>query len=235
MTAPAVAVRLQNVSKYYKLYDSKRDRFREAFDLRRRKRHHEFYALRGIDLEVKKGEILGVVGRNGAGKSTLLKILSGVIQANGGRVEVNGRVSALLELGSGLNPNLDGIQNIYFGGIMMGFSREEMKRRLEVLLGEPPRAAEDESGRRRLDAERTEHTLTWTDPRTKLQVRCVAIEYHGFPTVEWTVYFKNAGRADTPIIESIRALDVRLEREPGCEFLLRHAVGSPSSPGGSIS
>ena len=134
MPSPAVAVRLQNVSKYYKLYDSKRDRFREAFDLRRRKRHREFYALRGIDLEIKKGEILGVVGRNGAGKSTLLKILSGVLQANSGQVEVNGRVSALLELGAGLNPNLDGIQNIYFGGIMMGFSREEMKRRLEEIV-----------------------------------------------------------------------------------------------------
>jgi len=134
MPAPALAVRLQNVSKYYKLYDSKRDRFREAFDLRRRKRHREFYALRGIDLEIKKGEILGVVGRNGAGKSTLLKILSGVIQANSGQVEVNGRVSALLELGAGLNPNLDGIQNIYFGGIMMGFSREEMKRRIEEIV-----------------------------------------------------------------------------------------------------
>ncbi len=134
MPVPATAIRLRSVSKFYKLYDSKRDRMREAFDLRRRKRHREFYALRDINLEVNKGEILGVVGRNGAGKSTLLKILSGVIPANNGRVEVNGRVSALLELGSGLNPNLDGIQNIYFGGIMMGFSREQMKKRLDEIV-----------------------------------------------------------------------------------------------------
>ncbi len=134
MPVPAAAIRLQNVSKFYKLYDCKHDRFREAFDPRRRKRHREFYALRDIDLDVKGGEILGIVGRNGAGKSTLLKILSGVIPANAGRVEINGRVSALLELGSGLNPNLDGIQNIFFGGIMMGFSREEMKRRLDDIV-----------------------------------------------------------------------------------------------------
>jgi lipopolysaccharide transport system ATP-binding protein len=131
---PAPAVLLENVSKYYKLYASKRDRFREAFDPRRRKRHREFYALRGIDLEVRKGEILGIVGRNGAGKSTLLRVIAGVIQANSGRVEVNGRISALLELGAGLNPNLDGIQNIYFGGIMMGFSREEMRRRMDEIV-----------------------------------------------------------------------------------------------------
>lgn len=129
-----IAIQLKNVNKFYKLYDSKRDRFREALDLMRRKRHREFYALRGIDLEVKKGEILGVVGRNGAGKSTLLKIISGVIPANSGSVVVNGRVSALLELGSGLNPNLDGIQNIYFGGIMLGFSREQMKNKLDEIL-----------------------------------------------------------------------------------------------------
>ncbi len=134
MPGREIAIRLQDVSKFYKLYDSKRDRMREAFDVRRRKRHREFYALRGVNLDVARGEILGVVGRNGAGKSTLLKILSGVIQANGGRVEVNGRVSALLELGAGLNPNLDGIQNIYFGGIMMGFSPEQMKRKLDEIV-----------------------------------------------------------------------------------------------------
>lgn len=134
MPTPEIVVRLRKVSKFYKLYDSKRDRLREAFDLRRRKHHREFYALGGIDLEVKKGEILGIVGRNGSGKSTLLKVLSGVIPANSGQVEVNGRVSAMLELGSGLDPNLDGIQNIYFGGIMMGFSREAMKKRLDEII-----------------------------------------------------------------------------------------------------
>lgn len=131
---PEIAIRLENVSKFYKLYDSKRDRLKEALDPRRRKRHREFYALRGVDLEVRKGEILGVVGRNGAGKSTLLKLVAGVIPPSGGRVEVRGRVSALLDLSAGMNPNLDGIRNILFGGIMLGFTMEEMRRKLEGIV-----------------------------------------------------------------------------------------------------
>lgn len=130
----AISVRLENLSKFYKLYDSKRDRLREALDPWRRKRHRDFYALRGIDLEVGKGEILGIVGRNGAGKSTLLKLLAGVIQPSSGRLTVQGNVSAMLELASGLNPDLDGIQNILFGGIMLGFSREQMKEKLDGIL-----------------------------------------------------------------------------------------------------
>jgi lipopolysaccharide transport system ATP-binding protein len=129
-----ISVRLENLSKFYKLYDSKRDRLKEALDPWRRKRHREFYALHGIDLEVGKGEILGIVGRNGAGKSTLLKLLAGVIQPSSGRLDVQGNVSAMLELASGLNPDLDGIQNIYFGGIMLGFSREQMKEKLDEIL-----------------------------------------------------------------------------------------------------
>lgn len=129
-----IAVKFENVSKYYKLYNSSKDRLKEALHPFGKKRHREFYALRNINLEIKKGEILGVVGRNGSGKSTLLKIISGVIQPNSGKVIVNGDVSALLELGSGLNPDFDGIQNIYFGGIMMGFTREEMKAKMDDII-----------------------------------------------------------------------------------------------------
>ena len=81
---------------------------------------------------------------------------------------------------------------------------------------------------RKLDDQRTEHTLTYTDPQTGLVLRCVAIEYHDFPTVEWTVYFKNTGSNDTPILENIQALDVQLDRGATGEFLLHHAVGSPA-------
>ncbi|MCX6583951.1 MAG: ABC transporter ATP-binding protein [Candidatus Aminicenantes bacterium] len=129
-----IAVKFENVSKFYKLYNSPKDRLKEALHPLGKKRHREFYALKNINLEVKKGEILGIVGRNGSGKSTLLKIISGVIQPNSGKAIVNGEVSALLELGSGLNPDYDGIQNIYFGGIMMGFSRAEMKRRIYDII-----------------------------------------------------------------------------------------------------
>ncbi|MCL5282587.1 MAG: hypothetical protein M1376_22095, partial [Planctomycetes bacterium] len=81
----------------------------------------------------------------------------------------------------------------------------------------------------KLDAQRTEHTLMYTDPATGLQVRCVAVEYSDFPTVEWTLYFKNTGSADTPIIEKIQALDIELSRGAEGEFLLHHNVGSPAN------
>ncbi|MBI4586449.1 MAG: alpha-galactosidase [Planctomycetes bacterium] len=81
----------------------------------------------------------------------------------------------------------------------------------------------------RIDPQRTEHALLWTDSRTGLSVRCVGIEYHDFPAVEWTLYFKNAGAADTPILENIQALDLQLDRGSGGEFLLHHHVGSPAN------
>ena len=84
---------------------------------------------------------------------------------------------------------------------------------------------------RKLDDRRTERTLTWTDPKSGLVVRLVGIEYHDFPTVEWTLYFKNAGTADTPILSDVRALDTRLERSAEGEFVLHHEVGSPCTPG----
>lgn len=132
MSEPAVL--FQNVSKYYKLYDSPRDRLKEALHPFGRKRHREFYALKNVDLEIPKGEILGIVGRNGSGKSTLLKIIAGVIPINSGRVTIHGKVSALLDLGVGMNPEFDGIQNIHFGGLMLGIPHDEMKRRIDDIV-----------------------------------------------------------------------------------------------------
>ena len=128
-----ISVKLEDISKFYKLYDSPKDRLREAFHPFGKKFHREFFALKHINLEVKKGEILGIVGRNGAGKSTLLKLISGVIQPASGKMVVNGTVSALLELGSGLHPDFTGTQNIYFNGTMMGFSRSEMEEKVEEI------------------------------------------------------------------------------------------------------
>ena len=130
----AVAIQLEQVSKFYKLYDSPKDRFKEALDPFRRRRHRDFFALQNISLTIRKGEILGVVGRNGSGKSTLLKLLTGVIPLSSGSLTVNGRISALLELGSGMNPDLNGIQNIYFGGIMMGIPPKEMTSRMDEII-----------------------------------------------------------------------------------------------------
>lgn len=129
-----IAIKLENISKFYKLYNDHKDRLKEALHPLHKVYHKKFYALKKINLEVRKGEVLGIVGRNGAGKSTLLKLISQIIQPSSGKVSVNGKVSALLELGSGLNPEFTGIQNIYFSGTMMGFSREEMKNKVDDIV-----------------------------------------------------------------------------------------------------
>ena len=102
----------------------------EALHPFRRKYHHEFWALRDVSLEVGRGEIVGILGRNGSGKSTLLQIICSVMQATQGEVHVNGRISALLELGAGFNPEFTGRDNVILNGAIMGFSRKEMLRKL---------------------------------------------------------------------------------------------------------
>jgi lipopolysaccharide transport system ATP-binding protein len=129
-----IAIRVQNLSKVYKLYDSPRDRFKETFHPFRKKYHHDFYALRDINFDVRKGETVGIIGKNGSGKSTLLKILTGVLTPTSGIVEVSGKISALLELGAGFNPEFTGIQNVYLSGTIMGYTREDMDARLDDIL-----------------------------------------------------------------------------------------------------
>ena len=107
-----VAVKLQNISKIYKLYDKPIDRLKESLHPLKKRYHKEFYALKNINLEIKKGEVLGIVGVNGAGKSTLLKIISGVMTSTSGRVKTEGRINAILELGSSLKPEMTGRENI---------------------------------------------------------------------------------------------------------------------------
>lgn len=107
-----VAVKIRDISKVYKLYDQPIDRLKEALHPFKKKYHKDFYALKDINLEIKKGEVLGIVGVNGAGKSTLLKILAGVLTPSSGRVNVSGDLNAILELGSGLKPEMTGRENI---------------------------------------------------------------------------------------------------------------------------
>ena len=107
-----IAVKLTNISKVYKLYDKPVDRLKEALHPLKKRYHKDFYALKNINLEIKKGEVLGIVGVNGAGKSTLLKIIAGVLTPTSGRITMNGRLNAILELGSGLKPEMTGLQNI---------------------------------------------------------------------------------------------------------------------------
>lgn len=129
-----IAISLKNVSKYYKLYNSPQDRLKEALSFSDTKYHKKFYATKNFNLEIKRGEILGIVGKNGSGKSTLLKLITGVLSPDEGTIQVNGKISALLELGSGFNPEFTGMQNIFFYGTILGFSKKEMEEKLDEIL-----------------------------------------------------------------------------------------------------
>ncbi len=128
-------IKVSHVSKSYKLYDKPSDRMKEAWSLNKNKKYHkDYYALNDIDFEINKGQCVGIVGTNGAGKSTLLKIITGVLQPTDGKVTVNGKISALLELGTGFNMEYSGLKNIYINGTMMGYSKEEIQERVESIV-----------------------------------------------------------------------------------------------------
>lgn len=127
-------IHLDHISKLYKLYNKPQDRFKETFSLSHKKYSRDFYALKDISFDIFKGESVGFVGKNGSGKSTLLKILTGVLSESGGEKAINGKVSALLELGAGFNMEFSGIENIYLNGTIMNISREEMDRRLDDII-----------------------------------------------------------------------------------------------------
>ena len=129
-----IAIAVNHLNKIYRLYDKPIDRLKESLGLSRKKKYKEHYALRDVSFTVEKGETVGIIGTNGSGKSTILKIITGVLNATGGEVQVNGRISALLELGAGFNMEYSGIENIYLNGTMIGFSREEIDARLDDIL-----------------------------------------------------------------------------------------------------
>lgn len=131
---PDIAISIQNISKYYKLYNNPKDRLKEALHPFGKQYHQKFYATKHISLEIKKGEILGIVGKNGCGKSTLLKLITSVLTPDSGSIKVNGKISALLELGSGFNPAFTGIQNIFFYGTILGFSKKEIEEKLNNII-----------------------------------------------------------------------------------------------------
>lgn len=124
------AISVKNVSKKYRLFNSPRERFIEALHPFKKKYHREFWALKGVSFEVPAGVTAGIIGRNGSGKSTLLSIISSVLKPSEGAVTVNGRVFALLELGAGFNPMLTGRENVFLKGVILGISKDEMRRRL---------------------------------------------------------------------------------------------------------
>jgi len=129
-----LAINVCDVTKIYRLYDKPIDRLKESISLTHKKYHKEFFALDKISFSVEKGSTVGIIGTNGSGKSTILKIITGVLNPTTGSVEVDGNISALLELGAGFNMDYTGIENIYMNGTMMGFSREQMEAKLPEIL-----------------------------------------------------------------------------------------------------
>ncbi len=134
MDKKKVAIQVKGLEKAYKLYDKPSDRLKEALGFGRKKRYKEHYALKGVDMTIYQGETVGIIGTNGSGKSTILKIITGVLNPTGGSVHVNGRISALLELGAGFNMEYNGIENIYLNGTMIGFSKTEIDAKMEDIL-----------------------------------------------------------------------------------------------------
>ncbi len=128
------AIEVRNVTKVYRLYDRNMDRLKESLGLTRKNLHKDFYALRDVSFDVEKGQSVGIIGTNGSGKSTMLKIITGVLTPTLGAVQVEGKISALLELGAGFNSEYTGIENIYMNGTMMGFTKAEMDEKLESIL-----------------------------------------------------------------------------------------------------
>ena len=130
-----VAIKVKELDKVYKLYDKPSDRMKEALGFSKKKKYKEHHALSKVNLTVYQGETVGIIGTNGSGKSTILKIITGVLNPSAGKVIVNGRISALLELGAGFNQEYNGIENIYLNGTMIGFSEKEIDEKMDAILG----------------------------------------------------------------------------------------------------
>ena len=129
-----IAISVEHVKKIYKLYDRNRDRLKDALGFSKKTLGKEHYALNDVSFQVGQGETVGIIGTNGSGKSTILKIITGVLNPTDGEVKVNGRISALLELGAGFNMEYTGIENIYLNGTMIGFTKEEIDEKLQDIL-----------------------------------------------------------------------------------------------------
>ncbi|MGY2137199.1 ABC transporter ATP-binding protein [Pseudomonas reactans] len=129
MVAENVAIRVSDLSKCFQIYEKPSDRLFQMLSRGYKKYYREFWALKGISFDVKKGETIGIVGRNGSGKSTLLQLICGTLNTSGGYVQVNGRIAALLELGSGFNPEFTGRENVYMNAAILGLKKDEIDAR----------------------------------------------------------------------------------------------------------
>lgn len=129
MPSSDIVISIRDLTKTYRLFSHPGDRVKQFFSLGLKQYHREFTALQDISIDIKKGETIGIIGRNGSGKSTLLQLICGILKPTSGSVTVNGRISALLELGAGFNPEFTGRENVYFQGALMGFTEAQMHER----------------------------------------------------------------------------------------------------------
>ena len=136
MTSQDTAIRLNNVSKRFKLYHNPvTGPVKElVFFWKRQQYYKEFFAVKSVSMEVKRGEVVGIIGANGAGKTTLLKMIAGLLPVDGGTLEVNGKVTALLALGVGVNPEFTGRENILYNGMLLGMSKREVQRKMPEII-----------------------------------------------------------------------------------------------------
>lgn len=128
-----IAISVRSLTKTYRIFGHPGERLKQAMTFGLRKYHKEFTALKDVSFDIKKGETVGIIGRNGSGKSTLLQLICGILKPTSGTVQVNGRVSALLELGAGFNPEFTGRENVFFQGAMMGFTKAQMDDRCDEI------------------------------------------------------------------------------------------------------
>lgn len=129
-----IAIQINNLSKAYKIFEKPTDRIKESLNPFGKRYSKDFYALHNVSVSIYKGETIGVIGKNGAGKSTLLKMITGVLTPSSGNITINGRIASLLELGAGFNPEMTGIENIYFNGTIMGYTKKEIDAKLDNIL-----------------------------------------------------------------------------------------------------
>jgi len=132
-TTHDIAISIKNLSKSYKMYPSPAEMIKELLHPFKKRYHRDFWALKNVSFELKKGESIGIIGRNGSGKSTLLQVLCGILKPTEGEVSVKGKISALLDLGAGFNPNFTGRENVYMNGAISGFTKKEMDERFQAI------------------------------------------------------------------------------------------------------
>jgi lipopolysaccharide transport system ATP-binding protein len=128
-----IAIKVDNLSKCYQIYDRPQDRLKQMLMRGSKQYYREFWALKDVSFEIKKGETVGIIGRNGSGKSTLLQMICGTLNPTSGSVQTNGRIAALLELGSGFNPEFTGRENVYMNATLLGLTKDEINQRFDAI------------------------------------------------------------------------------------------------------